>query len=262
MKKILLTFFAVVLFAFITTEAKAQYVNIFGSVKLPQYKNTSIEVAYLDESPAPDLFYTNTSLSKKPYYGLGGSYDNFKHEKELYYNVIGNVNFGELFGIDLGVSAGYPVWMNSKKNLTVLPFVTGGFAYTNKPLGELKNNTVYIQVNSTRFADYTNVNVSLAKVDLFLKPTLNILWDINPKTQIRFTGAYLVDFNINQFINFSGKDGSGKSISDKEDTDAKNLSYYINGQKSSSIPFNIRGLEFKLGVAFNLGKDKSGAVKH
>lgn len=261
MKKIILTLFAVILYGSIFNTSNAQYVNIFAGLKLPEYKNTNIEVAYLDESPDPDLFYTNTSLSKKPYYTAGASYDNFKHQKELYYNVIGNLNFGELFGIDIGLSAGYPVWMNAKKTLTVLPFVTGGFAYTNKPLGELKNNTVYIQVNSTRFADYTNVDVSLAKVDLFLKPTLNILWDINSKTQIRLTGAYLADFNMNQFISFTGKDNSGKSVSDKEDTDAKNLSYYINGQKSSSIPFNIRGLEFKLGVAINLGKDKSEVVK-
>jgi hypothetical protein len=261
MKKIILTLFAIILCALLSNESKAQYVNIFGSAKFPEYNNANIQLSYIDESPDPDLFYTNTSLNKKPYYGLGASYDNFKHEKELYYNVIGNLNFGELFGIDIGLSAGYPVWMNSKKNLTILPFVTGGVAYTNKPLGELKNNTVYIQVNSTKFADYTNVNVSLAKVDLFIKPTLNILWDINSKTQIRLTGAYLMDFNMNQFISFTGKDNSGKSISDKEDIDAKNLSYYINGQKSSSIPFNIKGLELKLGVAFNLGADKSSAVK-
>ncbi len=121
---------------------------------------------------------------------------------------------------------------------------------------------MYIQVNSTRFADYTNVNVSLVKTDLFVKPSLNILWDITKKFQIRFTGSYEQDMNLNQFIEFSGKDNSGKAVSDKEETNARNLSYNINGSPSSSIPLNIKGLEFKLGFAINFGKEKSNAVKY
>lgn len=262
MKKILLTFFVLVITLLSNGIAYSQYLNIFGGAKLPEYKNTNIELGYLDESPAPDLFYSNTSLKKKAYYTVGVSYDNFKHEKELYYNAIGNVQFGELFGFELGVSAGYPFFLNTTKTLTILPTVSGGFSYASKKLGQLVNNTVYIQVNSTRFADYTNVNVSLVKTDLFVKPSLNILWDITKKFQIRLTGSYEQDMNLNQFIEFSGKDNSGKAVSDKEETNARNISYNINGSPSSSIPLNIKGLEFKLGFAINFGKEKSNAVKY
>lgn len=261
MKNIFLTFFAVILCMFITNTSYAQYLNIFVGTKLPEYKNTNIELGYIDESPDPDLFYSNTSLSKKPYYTAGVSYDNFKHEKELYYNAIANVNFGELFGIDLGASVGYPLYLNSSKSISIVPCVTGGFIYSRKGLGELKNNTVYIQVNSTRFADHTNVQINLAKTDLYLKPTVNILFDITKKYQLRLTGSYLQNFDLNKFIEFTGKDNSGKEVSDKEDMDAPNLFYNIDGQPSSTIPFNIKGLEFKLGFAINFGKDKSDAVK-
>lgn len=153
------------------------------------------------------------------------------------------------------------MFMDASKKFAILPAITGGYAYTLKDLGQLINNTVYIQVNSTRFADYSNVNISLAKSNLYVKPGLNIFWDLNSKTQLRLTGSYLFDYDLSKNIRFSGKDNSGKSISETKDTDSKNLSYYVNGSKSSSIPFNIRGFEAVFGVAVNLGKDKSNSAK-
>ncbi|MBX7047124.1 MAG: hypothetical protein K1X86_14940 [Ignavibacteria bacterium] len=261
MKKFNLIIISLVFLLLIHNASHAQYLNIFAGAKFPEFNTTNIQLAYVDESPDPDLFYANTSLKKEAYYTVGVSYDNYKHEKELYYNAIGNVQFGEIFGFEIGASLGYPVFISKTKKISIVPTVSGGFSYASKRLGELINNTVYIQVNSTKFADNTNVKVGLVKTDLFLKPSLNILWDLSSKYQLRVTGSYETDFNLKQFIEFSGKDNSGKAVSDKEDTDARNLSYNINGSKSNSIPLNIKGFEVKLGFAINFGKEKSEPVK-
>ena len=240
---------------------KAQYLNLYGGVKSPDYKSSNIQLSYRDESPAPDVFNSNKNINNELFYSFGISYDNFSHDKEIYANIIGNLYVGELFGVNLGLTIGYPFYVNRKKNISFLPALTAGIAYTNKDMGQLVNTTGYIQVNNTKFATGQNVDVSLAKTDFILRPNLSILFDVSPKIQLRLIGNYLFDINIKQFIDFQGKDNGGKYVSDNEEANASNISYYVNGSISEEIPFSIRGFELDLGIAVNLGTNEKGNKK-
>ncbi|MBK9334159.1 MAG: hypothetical protein IPM96_17555 [Ignavibacteria bacterium] len=240
----------------ISNSLDAQYLNFYVGVKSPDFKSSNIQLSYRDESPAPDVFNSNKSIKNELFYSFGISYDNFSHDKEVYANVIGNLYVGELFGVNLGLTIGYPFYVNKKKNISFLPALTTGIAYTNKDMGELINTTGYIQVNETKFGTNQNVDVSLAKTDFILRPNLSILIDVSPTIQLRLIGNYLFDINIKQFIDFQGKDNSGKYVSDNEEANATNISYYVNGSKSEEIPFSIRGFEIGLGFAINLGIKK------
>jgi len=144
MKILKLLLFFLIFLLFPNAKLEAQYLNLFGGVKFPEFKNSNVQLAYRDESPAPDTFYSNKTLKNQMYYTIGVSYDNFSHEKKIYVNAIGNINFGELFGFDVGLSVGYPLYLNKSKSLSFVPCLTGGITYMSKGLGELINNTTYI----------------------------------------------------------------------------------------------------------------------
>jgi len=253
--------FVVVLGIFFPHVSKAQYLSLFGGIKNPTYANSSIRTGYIDESPNPDVIFAQTTIFKKTNYVVGISYDNFTHEKEIYLNAIVQVSLGEFYSFDMGATVGYPLQVPSIKGVTFLPGITGGFAISWKGIGTLVNNTQYIQVNNTRFGDGQNVDISIDKIDGYVKPSLSILFDVSKRIQFRVSGAYLKDFKIRESIGFSGKDNNGKYISDSEEMNAPNLSFTVNGASNSALPFNVKGFEFTFGVAMTFAKENSRSVK-
>jgi hypothetical protein len=242
----------VVLCVLACNSAQAQRLTIFAGAKLPEFKKSNLELAYIDESPDPDVFYSNVQLKDDIYYSIGASYDNYGKISPLYYNVIGNAYFGDLFGLDIGASGGYPLYLTKTKSMSVIPAVTAGISYLSKGMGTLVNNTVYIQVNDTRFGDHQNVDISLTKMGGFVKPNLSFVLDITEKYQLRVMGAYMFDFAFKESIDFSGKDNSGNPATASEDVNASNLSYSVDGKTSKDIPFNMNGFEVKLGIGIRL----------
>jgi hypothetical protein len=233
----------------------SQYVNIYGGIKPLNFKNTNVQLSYLDESPDPDYFVSDIDLSSSIIFNVGASIDGFKHKSEIYYDLAANLFVGNnIFGGDINISAGYPFYLNKKKSITLVPAFSAGYGLSNRSLGELVNNTVYIQVNETRFKDYTNVDVSLKRGYVALRPNINFFFDLNKKFQIRLNAAYLYSiYTVNQ-ISFSGKDNDDKAISDSEDLDEQNVSFIVDGKSSKESPIDLKGLEFRIGFAFSIGK--------
>lgn len=60
MNKTILTILAVAFILFESNKGLCQYLNIFAGAKFPEYSTSNIKLTYLDESPVPDLFTTNT----------------------------------------------------------------------------------------------------------------------------------------------------------------------------------------------------------
>jgi hypothetical protein len=242
---------AVAVLTVLPHNAFSQYITFQGGAKIPEYGNSFIELFYIDESPAPDVISTSSTIKGQPYYSVGASYDHYNKNDLWYYDIGANLYFGELGGLDVGLSGGYPLYLNDTGSIGVIPAVTMGMSYMQKTIGKLVNNTGYIQVNETRFGQGENVDVSLAKFAFFVKPSVAFTMNIAKNYQLRLIGAYMFDAATSGVVNFSGKDNSGKVVSDEEEIDAPNLSYKINGKESKDMPFNLNGFEVRLGLAVN-----------
>ena len=253
-------FLVVLVTIFCIQQTHSQYVTIFGGVKPLNIKSSSIQLAYLDESPNPDYFYSNTTVNSSLVYNLGASIDGFKHMKNIYYDLGANLFVGDqFFGLEASASIGYPLYLTKKRSMAIIPTFSSGYGSSERKMGTMINHTTYIQVNSTVFQNYTNVDVSLQKAYIPLRPSLNFLFDASKKIQVRISAAYLYCiYTVNQ-VKFSGTDNSGKAVSDGEDFNAPNITYTVNGQQSKDSPIDIKGFEFRLGVAINLSKEQKAS---
>lgn len=251
-----------VILLFLSADIFSQYVNIYGGVKPLNFKSTNVKLSYYDESPAPDYFYTDIDLSSSLIYNAGVSVDGFKHQNSIYYDLGANLFIGnKYFGGDVNVSIGYPLYITKKKTITFLPAFSAGYGLSDRDLGTLINTTGYIQVNETKFQNYTNVDVKLRRAYIGLRPGFNMLFDLSKKLQVRLNASYLYSiYTVNQ-VSFSGTNNSGEATSDSEDFDAPNVDFIVDGSSSKDSPVDIRGFEFRLGFAFSLGKKSSSDKK-
>lgn len=262
MKNKMFLFALLVLTLLFQTNVLSQYINIYGGVKFLNFKNSNIQLSYLDESPSPDYFYSNTYVKESMVYNLSVTADGFKHLNSIYYDLTLNLFAGEHFlAGDLNVSAGYPLYISKKKNITILPVFSAGYGLSGRSLGKLINHSIYIKVNNTRFMDYSDVDVSLSRSYVSLRPAMNILFDLSKKFQIRLNAAYLFSIYTNNLVRFSGKDNSGNNVSDSEGLDEQNVSFTVNGNQTKESPIDIKGIEFRIGFGFNIGKTPKSETK-
>lgn len=245
-----------ILFLLISHQAFSQYANIHAGVKLLNFKSSNIQLAYLDESPAPDYFYSNVNAEASMLYNIGASADGFKHEKGIYYDIDLNLFFGkDYWGGDLGVGIGYPLYLTPKKKITLIPVISSGYGISSMKMGKLYNNTGYIQVNETIF-NVPYVDVSLSRSYIPIRPSLNVIFDLSKKFQLRLNAAYLYSVYTTNTVRFT----SGE-ISDSEDLDEPNLFFRVDGADTKKSPVDIKGLEFRIGFAFRIGKQENSETK-
>lgn len=233
--------------------------QIHGGVKFIDYKGSNIQFFYRDESPDPDDFYTNIDLKNKLLFNLGVNFNNYSKNTKLYYDLTVNGYLGNFLGLEAGASIGYPIFLSKNKKFSFLPSFMAGGGWYDKPLGTLQNNTVYIQVNSTKFKDYTNVDLSLVGFYGFVRPSLSLLIGLNKKVNLVFTGSYLLNIDFNPSVKFSGKDQNDNSVSDSEEITASNVAFLTDGKSSNDSPFKLMGPEVRFGVNFLLGNQGKSA---
>ena len=256
MKNLIFTIFLTTIF--INLSLTQNNLQIHGGIKFIDYKGSNIQLYYRDESPDPDEFYTNIDLENKLLFNLGVNFNNYSKNTKLYYDLTLNGYIGNFLGIEAGASIGYPIFLSKNKKISFLPSIMGGGGWYDKPLGTLQNNTIYIQVNNTKFKDYSNVDLSLVGFYGFIRPSLSLLIGLNKKVNLVFTGSYLINFDINPSVKFTGNDDNNNKVSDSEEITASNIAFYTDGKSSNDSPFKLMGPEVRFGVNILLGnKGKS-----
>lgn len=228
--------------------------TIHAGLKFIEYRGNNIQFYYRDESPAPDDFYTDIELKGTTIYNIGGNFNNYTHGNNFYWDLSANLFFGSYFGMDIGGTLGYPLFINKNNSISFLPNVTACGGFYNMSLGTLENKTTFITVNETQFQNYTNVDLSLSGFYLFLKPTMTFIFDLTRKVQLRFSGSYLVNIDLDPDINFNGKNQNGGEVSDSEKLAESNLAFFIDGKRTQDSPFKLSGLEARIGISFNIGE--------
>ena len=198
----------------------------FGSKPL-KINELDVTLSYIDESPSPDYFATDFTLepsSSVNYFSIGFMQDNFK-EKFLM-GLKADLFFKQMFGFNLDLSGGYLI--NANDNFKFGPKVDVTlFGIANKNIGELQNNTGYIQVNDTKFYD-NEVKVSFQNVWFGLKPSFFAMFSPTKAFNVFANVGYSLNASLVN-IGFSGEGFTeNENTSATENLDADNLTFTIN----------------------------------
>ena len=257
MKKLLLLIF--IPFFIFSQEPNVITTFEFGSKPL-KINELDVTLSYIDESPSPDYFATDFTLepsSSVNYFSIGFMQDNFK-EKFLM-GLKADLFFKQMFGFNLDLSGGYLI--NANDNFKFGPKVDVTlFGIANKNIGELQNNTGYIQVNDTKFYD-NEVKVSFQNVWFGLKPSFFAMFSPTKAFNVFANVGYSLNASLVN-IGFSGEGfNENENTSATENLDADNLTFTINHPLGLEDPkkeakFGFNGVNFSFGIGINFNQLK------
>jgi len=221
--------------------------SISGGIKLIKPDQRTITLWYVDESPSRDNIYTDFKQSGNIAVQASFRYQDDNLDKKIH--PFGEVQgyLGGLNGIALNVGGFYANYSQSKFRLK--PEFGVVLGYCSKSIGVIENNDVYIQVNNTKFQDYTNVNAALSNVYLGIKPGISFSTETGANSEIGIGVNYQLSIKFGR-VAFSGTNDDGNAVRDFENLKEKNVGFYVDGEKTDKIPFNPDGLEFKIFYSF------------
>jgi len=244
MKRLLL----MVLISTIALGARAQKnVTISGGVKMIGAEENTMELLYVDESPSRDNIYKDIDPIGKITGNLGVRWTDNDSEKAFRLFLEGQAYIGGIMG--LAFSGGYAYHGTSSGSVRIQPELSAVLGYCSKGIGMIENNDVYIQVNNTKFQDYTDVSVALRNAYIGVKPGLSFVFNAGVEREIGIGVNYQLSYKAG-FLSFSGSDNNGAQANETEYLTAKNVGFYVNGYKSGNNPYNPDGLEFKVFYSF------------
>jgi hypothetical protein len=242
---ILITFF---LFSF----AKAQYLDFSMGIKHVGVDKGSIYFFYVDESPAPDVLSSVVPLrGTRAALSLAVDYEKYQDIQKIY--PLGRLSgyFGEVNGVDLGGGVAYPFFLKPDGSLRLHPEMMVIFGFNRKSLGTLSveaASSVYIQVNSVRYADYASVDASLQSSYFTLRPGCKLAYKINEKMELRVFAGYQIGRGKSK-IAFSGETSSGEIVTETENIGARNVYFRVNNTEQYDSPFRVNSFELRVGLA-------------
>jgi hypothetical protein len=224
-----------------------QPISISGGIKLIGTQTGDITLWYIDDSPSRDHIYSNIDQIGDFAINLNLRWINDKSNNPLKFFLEGQGYIGGING--LAISGGYLYNKSQTRKVRIQPELSGTIGFCSKRAGKLENNDVYIQVNQTRFQDYSDVFVSIRNIYLGIKPGLSLIFKTKNYTEVGFGVNYQLSIKSG-YVSFSGTGQDGNQVSDYENLTANNVGFYVNGNKTSSNPFNPDGLEFKMFYTF------------
>lgn len=240
-------FLSSILLAFVLVLQAQPSMSVSGGVKLIKPDQRTITLWYVDESPSMDNIYTDFKQTGNLAVQASFRLQDVNSDKKIH--LFGEVQgyLGGLNGIALNAGGFYANYTESK--FRVQPEIGVILGYCSKSIGVIENNDVYIQVNNTKFQDYTNVNAALSNVYLGIKPGISFITPVGSSSEIGIGVNYQLSIKFGR-VAFSGTDDSGNATRDFENLKANNVSFSVDGENTDKIPFNPDGLEFKIFYSF------------
>lgn len=212
-------------------------------------KETNIDFAYVDESPSKDNLQTLINLEKASFGGVGQI--GFEWETDKRWLTHAQFQFGRssqagLSGFVFGIGKSF-----GKRG----QFITGvdltlGSAYVK--LGELVQNSKFIQVNGTRF-DSKTVPIKFRNYFAALTPQIAYNVTLSDNLTLRFTGGYSYSLHTKSVLQFKGRDAENKKVKDKEKLSAPNVNFRIGETRVTDAKlFNLRGAYGTAGLLYHI----------
>jgi hypothetical protein len=244
MKKLFI--FLTLLFFVLTTKAQKE-ISITGGMKMIGSEQKLMTLWYIDESPSMDNIYANVDPVGKYNIDLSVRFQETSGVSD--YHLFGDIQgyIGSVLGLALNV--GYVYSGNGQGKVKLEPELAGSLGFSRRGIGEIQNNSVYIKVNQTQFADNTNVFVAVNNIYFGVKPGLGISTKLGNGNKIGIRANYQLSVKVGR-LGFSGTGQDGNPASDAESLSATNVGFYVDGVKTTKVPFNPDGLEFKLFYTF------------
>lgn len=261
MKKILLLLFYIIsVVCFSQTETPPEQgtpmTNLTGfsifieaGVKPLRTDQENLSFYYVDESPSRDNISADFTMPSSMYSAslrLGAEYEFptpffIKLQAEGYLAKISG------FSIDGGV--GY-AFKNKKKTFAVRPQLLISSGLTTLSLGDIYQNDLYIQVNSTTFYSNT-VATSLRSRYLLLIPQLELANKLSDNLELRYSVELPVPISKGDpYVYFSGKDYSNNQVDATESVNASNMSIYLGDRPLKTQNINFTFPAFHVGLAY------------
>ncbi len=218
----------------------------------------SVFLSYIDESPDPDFHYATTELLEE-YNRLGGSiYLNFGKKNKFNHGFIFDFGFDDVitsYSLGYSISKNIPIKLNERELLVRLgsSFFIGT---TSIRMGDMQNQTVYIQVNDTKFFD-DEISVTITSRNIIARPHLELSYPITD--QLYLVGNWGYDFGktiSTPWIGFRGitydEDNNEDWVRAQEKLNAPNVLATLDENQFKKIPVNLNGLRFGIGVSYRL----------
>jgi hypothetical protein len=244
MKKLLL----VALFATALHVLYAQpSISVSGGVKLINTEPRAMTLWYVDESPSRDNIYKDVGQIGNIAINLNVRWIDDTPDKAFRLFMEGQGYIGSING--LAFNLGYAYSGTNQGKVRIQPEIGAVLGYCSKGIGVIENNDVYIQVNQTQFQDYTDVFTSLRNAYIGIKPGLSFVFKTGIDSEIGLGINYQLSYKAG-FISFSGIGQNGNQVTEIEYLTAKNVGFYVEGDRTDRNPYNPDGLEFKVFYSF------------
>ena len=220
-----------------------------GGIAPLSIKQTNIDFAYVDESPSRDNLQSVIQLDQKRFAGVGQI--GFEWETSKHWLTHVQYQFGIASGAGFsGFVIGAGKTFGRRSQWVTALDLTLGSAYVK--MGELVQNSVYIQVNGTRF-DSKIVPVRFRNYYAAFTPQIAYNIFLNENMTLRLTGGYSYSFHTNSLLQFTGKNADGKSVKDSEKLSAPNVTFKIdNARVTDANLFDVRGAYATVGFLYHL----------
>ncbi|MCU0443965.1 MAG: hypothetical protein MUE85_03545 [Microscillaceae bacterium] len=222
-------------------------------------ESSFLELSYIDESPAPDRLTTTKNIeagSRGFGFNLGLEFGNYKGAHV-------ELSLGGAYGkakralFELGVGRNFSMG----EKFVVRPVVTLSMGAARFPIGSMRNNTGYIEVNGTEFYAET-ISVSLREYQFGLRPRVDFLYRVTDRITARANvGYYLKVFDNAPYLHFSGvNENAGEDddvVTAREKISESNVNLIINdAENQRDLPVKFGGLSFNLGVGYSFGRKR------
>jgi len=244
MKKIIILS---ILMAFTQVLRSQTSYSISGGIKLIKPDNRTVTLWYVDESPSMDNLSKSVEQTGNIAFNINARWQDDDATKAFHLFVEGQGYFGSINGLALNTGVFYRKDFESK--FIVQPELAALLGFSSKGIGEIQNNDIYIQVNDTKFQDYSNVNVAIRNIYYGVKPGVSFIIKSGLTSELGFGINYQLSVKTGM-VTFSGKGQDGNAASASEKLTEPNVDFYVDGAKTDKIPYNPDGFEFKVFYSF------------
>lgn len=218
----------------------------------PRLLNTdpgTIVTSFTDDSPTMDMLETITDVKDNyldPGFQVGyrfGKYQGLSHAITI------DVNLGEHYGALFTYGLGYSfTQVISDRLFTIRPSAYVGFGNYGFGVGQLINNAAYIQIGETQYTD-PSLDVLLKSQVFVVGPSIDLQYNMTTKFDIYINASYDIGSNNSRpKLEFTPTNGSGNTSTLNIDSDNPNVTY--NGDKLTSLPYDISGIRLSAGIAY------------
>ena len=218
----------------------------------PRFLNTdpgTIVTSFTDDSPTMDMLETLTDV-KDDYLDPGfqlayrfGKYEGLSHAITI------DVNLGEHYGALFTYGLGYNfTQFVGDRLMTIRPSVYVGFGNYGFNVGQLINNAAFIQIGETQYTD-PSLDVLLKSQVFVIGPSVDLQYNITDRFDIYINASYdIASNNSRPKLEFTPTNGRGTTSTLSIDSDNPNVTY--NGEKLTSLPYDISGIRLTAGIAY------------